>query len=71
MNYKKTDASKTTISRDLGELSKETGIIYKTISILAKRANQIGLVMKEELLEKIDEFAKERGVNIWEPSSRN
>ena len=32
MNYKKTNASKTTISRDVKELSKETDNIYKTIS---------------------------------------
>ena len=57
MNYKKTDASKTTISRDVKSLSKDVGNVYKTISILAKRSNQIGHVMKEELLEKIDEFA--------------
>tara|TARA_B100001250_G_C19099359_1_gene486259 strand:+ start:71 stop:484 length:414 start_codon:yes stop_codon:yes gene_type:complete len=57
MNYKKTNASKTTISRDVKELSQETDNIYKTISILSKRAKQIGLEMKEELLEKIDEFA--------------
>ena len=57
MNYKKTNASKTTISRDVKELSKETNNIYKTISILSKRARQIGVEMKEELLEKIDEFA--------------
>ena len=57
MNYKKTNASKTTVSRDIKELSKETNNIYKTISILSKRSKQIGLEMKEELLEKIDEFA--------------
>lgn len=57
MNYKKTNANKTTVSRDVKELSKETNNIYKTISILSKRAKQIGVEMKEELLEKIDEFA--------------
>ena len=57
MNYKKTNASKTTVSRDIKELSKETNNIYKTISILSKRSKQIGVEMKEELLEKIDEFA--------------
>ena len=56
MNYKKTNASKTTVSRDIKELSKETNNIYKTISILSKRSKQIGVEMKEELLEKIDEF---------------
>ena len=57
MNYKKTNASKTTISRDIKELSKDTNNIYKTISILSKRSKQIGVEMKQELLEKIDEFA--------------
>ena len=57
MNYKKTNASKTTVSRDVKQLSNETNNIYKTISILSKRAKQIGVEMKEELLEKIDEFA--------------
>ena len=57
MNYKKTNANKTTVSRDVKELSKDTNNIYKTISILSKRSKQIGVEMKEELLEKIDEFA--------------
>ena len=57
MNYKKTNASKTTISRVIKELSKDTNNIYKTISILSKRSKQIGVEMKQELLEKIDEFA--------------
>ena len=33
MNYKKTNASKSTISRDIKELSKETNNIYKTICV--------------------------------------
>ena len=57
MNYKKTNASKTTVSRDLYGLSKDVGNVYETIAILAKRSRQISLEMKEELLEKINEFA--------------
>ena len=57
MNYKKTNASKTTVSRDLYELSKDVGNVYETIAILAKRSRQISVEMKEELLEKINEFA--------------
>ena len=57
MNYKKTNASKTTVSRDLYGLSKDIGNVYETIAILAKRSRQISVEMKEELLEKINEFA--------------
>ena len=57
MNYKKTNASKTTVSRDLHDLSNEVGNVYETIAILAKRSRQISVEMKEELLEKINEFS--------------
>ena len=57
MNYKKTNASKTTVSRDLYGLSEDVGNVYETIAILAKRSRQISVEMKEELLEKINEFA--------------
>tara|TARA_B100000579_G_C22420750_1_gene660678 strand:+ start:201 stop:599 length:399 start_codon:yes stop_codon:yes gene_type:complete len=57
MNYKKTNASKTTVSRDLYGLSKDVGNVYETIAILAKRSRQISVEMKEELLDKINEFA--------------
>ena len=57
MNYKKTNASKTTVSRDLYGLSNEIGNVYETIAILAKRSRQISFEMKEELLEKINEFS--------------
>ena len=57
MNYKKTNASKTTVSRDLYGLSKDVGNVYETIPILAKRSRQISVEMKEELLEKINEFS--------------
>jgi len=57
MNYKKTNASKTTVSRDLYGLSKDVGNVYEAIAILAKRSRQISVEMKEELLEKINEFA--------------
>ena len=57
MNYKNTNASKTTVSRDLYGLSKDVGNVYETIAILAKRSRQISVEMKEELLEKINEFA--------------
>jgi len=49
MDYKKTKAAPSTISRDLELLTQETGNIYETVMILAKRANQISSELKEEL----------------------
>jgi DNA-directed RNA polymerase subunit K/omega len=39
------------------ELSEETGNVYETVCIIAKRANQIGLEMKHDLEKKLQEFA--------------
>ncbi len=57
MDFKKIAAPNTTITRNLAELEKETGNIYKSITIMAKRANQISVEMKEELNVKLEEFA--------------
>jgi DNA-directed RNA polymerase subunit K/omega len=57
MDYKKTKASVTTTTRDLDKLEKDTGNIYETVIICAKRANQIGMEIKEELNRKLEEFA--------------
>jgi len=58
MDYKKTNAARTTISRDLKELADSVGgNMYELISILQSRANQIGVEIKEELIAKLDEFA--------------
>jgi DNA-directed RNA polymerase subunit K/omega len=57
MDYKKSNAPSTTITRDLKEFSDKTGNIYKSIVIIAKRANQISVEIKEELNRKLEEFA--------------
>jgi DNA-directed RNA polymerase subunit K/omega len=57
MDYKKTKAAQTTMPRNLDVLSKETGNIYETVMILGKRANQISSELKEELNQKLQEFA--------------
>ena len=58
MDYKKTNAARTTISRDLEELAEHAGgNVYVLIAILKKRASQIGVEIKEELVAKLDEFA--------------
>jgi DNA-directed RNA polymerase subunit K/omega len=47
----------TTVTRDLRHMESITGNIYESISIVAKRANQIGVNVKEELNSKLAEFA--------------
>lgn len=44
-------------TRNLTEVKAKTGNLYESIAIVAKRANQINIAMKEELHNKLDEFA--------------
>src|SRR5271155_704489 len=46
-----------TITRDLRELDVKTDNIYESIVIMGKRANQISNNVKEELHQKLSEFA--------------
>lgn len=57
MDYKKVKTENTTITRNLNQFDGQTGNIYEATVILAKRANQIGLGMRDELHRKLDEFA--------------
>ena len=57
MDFKKIKAETTTVPRNLKDLEKGTGNIYETVMILAKRSNQIASEMKEELSQKLQEFA--------------
>jgi DNA-directed RNA polymerase subunit K/omega len=56
-NFKSTTAARTTITRDIDDMVRGTENIYESISIMAKRANQIGQELKEELNTKLEEFA--------------
>ncbi|HYO22076.1 MAG TPA: DNA-directed RNA polymerase subunit omega [Flavisolibacter sp.] len=44
-------------TRDVNELKGKTGNIYESIAVIAKRANQINITLKEELHNKLEEFA--------------
>jgi DNA-directed RNA polymerase subunit K/omega len=57
MDYKKTKAAGSTIPRNIDQLAQETGNIYESVMILAKRSNQIASELKEELNQKLSEFA--------------
>ncbi|MGM9847879.1 MAG: DNA-directed RNA polymerase subunit omega [Muribaculaceae bacterium] len=56
MDYKKTNAPLNTVTRDMIALSADTGNVYETVCIIAKRANQISLEMKHDLERKLQEF---------------
>ena len=57
LDYKKSKASATTVTQDVRELDKDTSNIYEAVMIIAKRANQISVEMKQELNRKLEEFA--------------
>jgi len=57
MDYKKSNAPLSTITWDAQKMSAQTDNIYETVMIIGKRANQIGVEMKEELNKKLQEFA--------------
>ncbi|MCK5068786.1 MAG: DNA-directed RNA polymerase subunit omega [Bacteroidales bacterium] len=57
MDYKKTKAPQTTVTRDLNDLDGDTSNIYQTVMVASKRANQISVEMKLELNRKLEEFA--------------
>jgi DNA-directed RNA polymerase subunit K/omega len=43
--------------KKLSEIKSKTGNLYESITIIAKRANQINVALKEELHSKLEEFA--------------
>ena len=57
MDYKKTNAAKTTVTNNTKLFEDRVGNIYSAIVALEKRSNQISSELKEELLGKLDEFA--------------
>ena len=57
MDYKKTNATKTTVTNNTKLFEDKVGNIYSAIVALDKRSNQISSEIKEELLGKLDEFA--------------
>jgi DNA-directed RNA polymerase subunit K/omega len=52
-----TSTSNNIETRDVNDLKNKTGNLYESIAIIAKRANQINISVKEELHNKLEEFA--------------
>lgn len=51
------NSSNTTETKNLTDIKAKTGNLYESIAIIAKRANQINITIKEELHSKLEEFA--------------
>lgn len=57
MDLKKINAPTTTVTRDINKMSEKVGNVYEMVMIIAKRANQISVEIKEELNKKLQEFS--------------
>lgn len=56
MDLTKKNIPETTISRDMLKLAEDTGNVYQSVMVIAKRANQIGQELKQELNSKLEEY---------------
>ncbi len=57
VNFKESDAAKTTITYDRNQIDAPTENLYEAIAVIARRASQLNVEIKEELRSKLDEFA--------------
>ncbi len=57
VDFKKSNAPLNTITRDTVTMAEKTGNVYEMVNIIAKRANQISVDVKEELSKKLQEFS--------------
>ena len=61
MDYRKSNAPTNTVTRDMMKLCADTGNVYETVAIIAKRANQISVEMKQDLEKKLQDLNTELG----------
>ena len=57
MDYKKSKAPVNTVTHNIMDLCDETGNIYESVAIIAKRANQISVQIKDDLSKKLADVA--------------
>ncbi|MDP1621639.1 MAG: DNA-directed RNA polymerase subunit omega [Bacteroidales bacterium] len=57
MDYKKVKTDVNAVTRNIEDFTDGTHNMYETVAVISKRANQIGLEIKEELNQKLAEFA--------------
>ena len=64
MDYRKSAAPVTTVTRNLDLLTQGTGNIYETVIVVSRRANQISVEMKQELNKKLEELETIKKIKI-------
>ncbi|HRZ43309.1 MAG TPA: DNA-directed RNA polymerase subunit omega [Bacteroidales bacterium] len=57
MDPKRLKTDQEAVTRRMADFNNQTGNVYETVATLAKRADQIGLELKQELNNKIEEFS--------------
>ncbi len=60
MDFKKVTAASNTQTRDLDLFEEKCGNVYVAINILAKRADQIAIEIKEELNRTLEQFGNQQ-----------
>jgi DNA anti-recombination protein RmuC len=56
-SYRNLEAPETIEPKQLDDIKDLSGNLYKSLAIISKRSNQIGVELKEELHKKLEEFA--------------
>ena len=69
MDYKKSKAPVNTVTRNIMDLCEETGNIYESVAIIAKRANQISVEIKRHFQELVFKTVIQRNVKLSESPS--
>ena len=49
--------SSSIVTRNIADITGDSGNVYEAISVISKRANQLAVKLKEELNERLSEFA--------------
>ncbi|MBM3420216.1 MAG: DNA-directed RNA polymerase subunit omega [Bacteroidetes bacterium] len=57
MDFKKSNAPVTTVTRNISTFDETTDNLYEAVVVCSKRANQISVEIKQELNKKLEEFA--------------
>jgi len=57
INFKNTNAESSTVTRNMDEIEEVTGNIYESCVVVSKRSDQLAVDLKEELINKLNEFA--------------
>ena len=57
MDYRRTNATSNTETRNVMKLAEPVGNVYEMVRIISKRANQLSVEMKQDLDAKLQEFA--------------